>query len=426
MKKRLKEPSNNKYYIRTVTGGLNGAVEGYPVVKGANVLANCVGFCNGRFAESQNDPDLKGIYLPFKYQLVCNAENFIESAKAQGLKISSTPTLGGIMVWQKGATLKGSDGAGHVAFVEEVIDEDTIMTSESGYNAFAFKTVKRTNKNGRWGQAEGYKFRGCIINPSIKTKKKTYKPTGPYEGKLPKTTVKYGTDGPDVKRVKAFLKWYQNADLNPKNDKCRSKTVAEIKKFEKSQGIKADGIFGPVTLGKAKEVVKKYADKYAEKKQDPLQPWFDALREQYEWSKNQNYKWINPPTIANSKKNGTCISLPACALQRLGLFDRGGWIFIDLKTGKINGNKAAFVLAHPELFEVFYPNKTIKQLGDKIKPGDIVAYTGGRGHIQVFKGFNKKGQPIFDEQGHRRGLNITSGYGNKKINMIVRLKKTKR
>ena len=79
MKIRTKCPKNNKYYIRKVTGGLNDAVAGYPTQKYANVLDNCVGFANGRFNESINDPDLKGIVKAFKYQLVCNAENFIES-----------------------------------------------------------------------------------------------------------------------------------------------------------------------------------------------------------------------------------------------------------------------------------------------------------------------------------------------------------
>ena len=56
-------------------------------------------------------------YIP--YQLVCNAENFIEKAVTYGLKISSTPTLCGIMVWQKGS-LSSGDGAGHVAVVERI------------------------------------------------------------------------------------------------------------------------------------------------------------------------------------------------------------------------------------------------------------------------------------------------------------------
>ena len=203
MKKRSTQPKNNKYYIRQASGGYNGAVLGYPTIKTANVLCNCVGYANGRFNESILDPSIKGIYLPFKYQLVCNAENFIEAAKRQGLKISKTPVLGGIMVWQKGATLSDGDGAGHVAFVEEVFDNGNITTSESGYGGFAFKVISRNNNNGRWGQASGYKFRGCIINPSVKhsvtktgsssSKEKTVTYTVKKGDTLSAIAKKYGT-----------------------------------------------------------------------------------------------------------------------------------------------------------------------------------------------------------------------------------------
>lgn len=168
MVKRTTQPSNNKYYIRQVSGGLNGAVAGQPLIRTANVLCNCVGYANGRFNEIINDPDLKGINKAFGYQLVCNAENFIESAKRQGLKISAVPILGGIMVWQKGSTLNGYDGAGHVEVVEQVNDDGSVICSSSGWNGWAFRLLRRDNSNGRWGQASGYKFRGCIINPSIK------------------------------------------------------------------------------------------------------------------------------------------------------------------------------------------------------------------------------------------------------------------
>lgn len=172
MKQRTTQPKNSKYYTRCANGGYNGAVQGSPVISGANVLCNCVGYANGRFNEIINDPDLKGTEKKFRYQLVCNAENFIESAKKQGLKISSTPVLGGIMVWQKGGTLSGSDGAGHVAVVEQINADGSIITSESAWAGFAFKRITR-KKSARWGQASGYTFRGCIINPGVKTPAKT-------------------------------------------------------------------------------------------------------------------------------------------------------------------------------------------------------------------------------------------------------------
>lgn len=156
---RISCPYNNKYYIRQANGGYNGAVQGKPTKLGANVLSNCVGYANGRFNEIGN-------YGFCKYQLTCNAENFIERAKALGLKISNTPTLGGIMVWQKGG-LGSGDGAGHVAIVERIDSSNQIYTSESSWNGSAFYNSIRTNNNGRWGAGSNYKYRGCIVNPAV-------------------------------------------------------------------------------------------------------------------------------------------------------------------------------------------------------------------------------------------------------------------
>jgi len=114
----------------------------------------------GRFAEIMDKNKIL-------YQLVCNAENFIEKAKNYGLTVVDYPTLGGIMVWKKGATLSGNDGAGHVAIVERIDSKNQIYTSESAYRGSAFFNATRNNSNGRWGMASGYTFRGCIINPAI-------------------------------------------------------------------------------------------------------------------------------------------------------------------------------------------------------------------------------------------------------------------
>lgn len=160
-KMRTTKPTNVPYYIRKADGGYSDACKGKPTDPTATVLSNCVGYANGRFAEIIGKPCIE-------YQLVCNAENFIERAKAMGLKISDKPTLGGIMCWQKGSTLGGKDGAGHVCVVEKIVNENTIITSESGYNAKSpFWTQTRTNKNGNWGASSEYRFRGCIVNPAV-------------------------------------------------------------------------------------------------------------------------------------------------------------------------------------------------------------------------------------------------------------------
>lgn len=161
MEMRTSKPgAGNKFYITKSKGGYSTCIQGSPTDSQCNVLANCVGYACGRFNE---------IIGSMKYpSLNCNAENFIERAKnTYGLEISPVPTLGGIMVWQKGATLSGNDGAGHVAIVEKIIDSNTIYTSESGYGSSAFWNSTRKNSNGRWGLSNGYTFRGCIVNPAV-------------------------------------------------------------------------------------------------------------------------------------------------------------------------------------------------------------------------------------------------------------------
>lgn len=155
-----KPSAGNKFFITKSKGGYSTCIQGKPTDSQCNVLANCVGYACGRFNE---------IIGSMKYpSLNCNAENFIERAKnTYGLEISPIPTLGGIMVWQKGSTLSGNDGAGHVAVVEKIIDSNTIYTSESGYGSSAFWNSTRKNTNGRWGLGSGYTFRGCIVNPAI-------------------------------------------------------------------------------------------------------------------------------------------------------------------------------------------------------------------------------------------------------------------
>lgn len=249
MKIRTECPRNNKYYIRQVTGGLNGAVAGNPTQRYANVLDNCVGYANGRFNECWNDPELEGIVKPFHAQLVCNAENFIESAKRQGLKISSSPAIGGIMVWQKGRSLSGGDGAGHVAVVERVYDDGTILTSESGWASWAFKTVRRDNGNGRWGQNSNYKFRGCIINPAVKN----------VITPAPKLTVDGIGGACTARAMQRFFGTPMDGVLSGQNRSCAKYYPAMkavefgkggsvcVKKMQKWIGVEEDGVWGKDT-----------------------------------------------------------------------------------------------------------------------------------------------------------------------------------
>ena len=153
--------TGNKYYITKARGGYSNAIEGNPCDDECDVLSNCVGYAYGRFNEI-------GGYGCCKYLVPTNAENFIEYAEEQGLKISQSPSLGACMVWKSGATFDGDDGAGHVAIVERINSDGSIVTSESGWgctNPFWIET--RYRGDGNWGMDSRYAFRGFIVNPAV-------------------------------------------------------------------------------------------------------------------------------------------------------------------------------------------------------------------------------------------------------------------
>lgn len=157
---RLTRPeAGNKYYITKANGGYSNAIKGKPTDADCDVLSNCVGYAYGRFNEI-------GQYGYCKYLSPTNAENFIQHCG--GLTVGQTPKLGACMVWRKGNTLSGSDGAGHVAIVEKIISETQIVTSESGWgSSVPFYTKTRNKGSGNWGAGSSYTFLGFIYNPAV-------------------------------------------------------------------------------------------------------------------------------------------------------------------------------------------------------------------------------------------------------------------
>jgi len=154
-----KPEAGNKYYITKANGGYSNAIQGSPMDPDCDVLPNCVGYAYGRFNEI-------GDYGCCKYLSPVNAEKFIQYAG--NLTVGQTPKLGACMVWQKGSTLSGNDGAGHVAIVERVVSATQVITSESGYGSSAsFWTQTRNKANGNWGMGADYRFLGFIYNPAV-------------------------------------------------------------------------------------------------------------------------------------------------------------------------------------------------------------------------------------------------------------------
>lgn len=93
-------------------------------------------------------------------------------------------------------------------------------------------------------------------------------PTCQYKGDLPVSTVKKGSKGSSVKQVQSFLNWCIKANLDIDGN-CGKKTAAAIKKYQKQYKLKVDGIFGPKSNAKAKEIVAKYNKKSSKKSDIP-------------------------------------------------------------------------------------------------------------------------------------------------------------
>ena len=129
IKRTTKPSADNKNYVKTTYSGYNYCVLGKPSNGRGSVLANCVGYAWGRWRELLDEkPKLsRG-----------NAENWY--GYKDGYNRGQTPKLGAVICWRKGNAGDSSDGAGHVAIVEQINDDKSILISESGYNNYIFKT----------------------------------------------------------------------------------------------------------------------------------------------------------------------------------------------------------------------------------------------------------------------------------------------
>lgn len=222
--------AGNKYYNRKASGGYSDAIKGSKVIPGLDVLPNCVGYSIGRFMEIQ------GTGAAAKHPSPVNAEMFPQYLN--GLKMGQEPKLGSIAVWAKGSASSSADGAGHVAVVEQINDDMSIITSESGWGSdIPFWTKTRKN-DGNWGQPQAYHFIGFIYQPI-----EFDNPT------LPGITfnvrnVQLGDSGEFVKPVQIILKgcgyYYGQIDGIAGNQ-----TRAGILSYQRIRHLVVDGIFGP-------------------------------------------------------------------------------------------------------------------------------------------------------------------------------------
>lgn len=115
--------ATNKNWIHYTRGGYNYCI----LISGNSCLANCVGYCFGRWREILGKkPNLS----------LGNAENWW--AYKDGYARGQTPRLGAVACWRKGKAGEPSDGAGHVAIVEKINPDGSVMLSNSSYGGTRF------------------------------------------------------------------------------------------------------------------------------------------------------------------------------------------------------------------------------------------------------------------------------------------------
>lgn len=137
--------SNNAYYYAN-----------NPFYASGYGLPNCTCYAWGRFWECQGSAGSRP-----KLSLN-NAEDWY-AYTSDGYARGSTPKLGAVICWRKGAAGNSADGAGHVEIVEAINADGTIVTSGSAYNGYLFREKTRSN-DGNWGGGD-YVFQGFIYNP---------------------------------------------------------------------------------------------------------------------------------------------------------------------------------------------------------------------------------------------------------------------
>lgn len=116
-------------------------------------MPNCTAYAWGRWYE------LMGV-KPKLY--TGNAETWYPKGMAyDGYKRGQTPKLGAIACWSKGVAGNSKDGAGHVAVVEEIYSDGSILTSNSAWKSTNFYTKKLA----KGYKVKGYTFQGFIYPP---------------------------------------------------------------------------------------------------------------------------------------------------------------------------------------------------------------------------------------------------------------------
>ena len=141
---------------------------------------------------------------------------------------------------------KWTDGGHYISFVDYKI--------QNNQHWFYLKDSGGRHHDKWWCYEKS--MRGDVKNVWICTSfkdgaKPVPKPTGKYSGAIATPTIKNKSTGNNVKNLQKFLNWYGKYNLK-EDGKCGPKTIAAIESFQKTEGLKVDGVYGNNSYSKAK------------------------------------------------------------------------------------------------------------------------------------------------------------------------------
>ena len=253
---------NNPFYNTTGTGGYSTCIVGSPSRAGANTLCNCVGLAWGAFNESwqKGSPQT---YTKFT-RSTGDAETIIDKASSVGLStlpVSSTPPVGGLIVW--GGT------ANHVAYISEVHSSDSITIIQSGYDTPSWTLRNNANtgwvcdsrvvtRNQKGTNVWGYRGTclGFVINPGISTITVT-KPSISLIQQTSATTIRVqGSKGTtaNYQSTKIYVKWNSSSVSSTNYDLMQTVTTDFVLNFSKPREATSVSIL-PVTYTTSSSII---------------------------------------------------------------------------------------------------------------------------------------------------------------------------
>lgn len=217
------------------------------------------------------------------------------------------------------------------------------------------------------------------------------KPTTKYKGTIPTGTLKKGSKGTKVKQLQQFLNWYGikcTCDC-----KFGDKTKQAVKKFQKTEGITQDGVYGSHSYSKAK-AYKASAPKPAPK---PTPAPAKTTGAQKLLKKADELAWpYGTPEAKYKYKTGAPTSKCKAAMKKYGWADNKGELsdcgnFVSTivresgvsKTFKaLHGTKTPFPKSEAG-FKIVHTGAIPAGL---LKPGDIIRYKkkNGNQHAMMY------------------------------------------